>query len=98
VTGFTDNCLRRFKAALAMFGTPDLLEQLRFGVRQGISLFIDGEGQSAAVIAGWQVGSLRRGFFKNREAGPVRTKLTVTCFSEYAPGAGMRTGVNGEGS
>lgn len=32
VKGFKDNCPRQFTAALAMFGTPELHEQLRYGL------------------------------------------------------------------
>jgi hypothetical protein len=32
VTGFIDNCPRQFTAALAMFGTPEMHEQLRYGL------------------------------------------------------------------
>jgi len=32
VTGFSDNCPRQFTASLALFGTPQLHEQLRYGL------------------------------------------------------------------
>jgi len=32
VTGFSDNCPRKFAAALAIFGTPEFHEQLRYGL------------------------------------------------------------------
>lgn len=32
VTGFTDNCARQFTAALAVFGSPETHEQLRYGL------------------------------------------------------------------
>ncbi|MEO0402323.1 MAG: hypothetical protein AAF214_08095, partial [Pseudomonadota bacterium] len=32
VTGFADNCPRQFTAALALFGTPEFHEQLRYGL------------------------------------------------------------------
>ncbi|WP_299622247.1 hypothetical protein [uncultured Tateyamaria sp.] len=32
VTGFTDHCPRQFTAALALFGTPQMHEQLRYGL------------------------------------------------------------------
>ncbi len=32
VTGFSDNCARQFTAALAIFGTPEFYEQLRYGL------------------------------------------------------------------
>lgn len=32
VTGFKDNCARQFTAALAIFGTPEFHEQLRYGL------------------------------------------------------------------
>lgn len=35
VTGFSDNCARQFTAALAIFGTPEFYEQLRYGVTAG---------------------------------------------------------------
>lgn len=35
VTGFADNCPRQFTAAIALFGAPELHEQLRYGLPAG---------------------------------------------------------------